>query len=143
MRPRITQIEAAFILEVLEKDKDNYQQLEKELDEKMKPLKITVSKACWFVRNYMVTTAQREFNYPDCAKVLCKLEGEQSFILRKLVIYKGLVAKYRQIAENKKGRGRYSMDTTDIDSNINHLQDKIFLGYKDYKMPLVVEAPKL
>ena len=143
MRPRITQIEAQFLLEVLEKDKANYEQLEAQLNEKMKPLKITVSKACWFVRNYMIETAKRDYGYPDCAKVLCKLEGEQSFILRKLVIYKGLVAKYRKIAENKKGRGRYSMDATDIASHINHLQDKIYLGYKDYKMPLVVEAPKL
>jgi hypothetical protein len=144
MRPRIYPAEAQYILEILEKDKAYYEKLEAELNEKMKALKLTASKACWCVRNYQIETAMREYNYPDCAKELCKLEADQIFILRKLAIHKDLVNKYRRIAEGKKGCGRYGRNEgTYTDYSIRHLNDSIFLGYKDYKMPMTVEAPKI
>jgi hypothetical protein len=144
MRPRIYQAEAQYILEILEKDKAYYEKLEAELNQKMKPLNITASKACWYVRNYMILTAKRDYNYPACAEELCKLQAEHQFILRKLAIHKELVNKYRRIAEGKKGCGRYGRaEGTNTDYNIRRLNASIFLGYKDYKMPMVVEAPKL
>jgi hypothetical protein len=143
MRPRIEPIEAKFLVEVLEKDKGYYELLEQKLNEKMKPLQLTVSKACWYVRGYNLTYAQREYDYPNCANQLCKLQAEDAYVLRKVALYKELIAKYRQIAEGKKGRGRYPLAATNINDKILHLEDKIFLGYKDYRMPIQVEAPKI
>jgi hypothetical protein len=143
MRPRIEQNEAKFLLELLEKDKQYYEQLAAQLDEKMKPLKITVNQACWYVNNYNITIAQQKYNYPEGVKELCQLEAEAIQSLRKIIVYKKLIAKYTQIAEGKKGRGRYSYEAQNIDGSITGLKDKIFLGFKDYKTPLQVEAPKI
>lgn len=146
MRPRIQAEEAKFIVEVLEKDKEKYDCLEKELDVILKPLGIKVSKACWFVRNYMSDNARRELDYPNCVKELNKVQVEKEVVLRKLIVYKKLIAKYRQIAEGKKGRGRYSLDADTNNANyaIRHINDKVFLPYLGSHRPAVMlEAAKI
>lgn len=117
MRPRIYQAEAKFLLEMLEKEQATYEKIEAELNEKLKPLKITVSKAVWHAHNYMRIIAEKEYNYPACVNELTKLQNEYNSTLNKLSIYKNLVNKYRRIAEEKKGCGRYRMDEVLIKDN--------------------------
>jgi hypothetical protein len=140
-RIRISQKEAAYILEILEKDKAYYEAFEQELKQKIQQLEPNVEKAAWLLRNFMKISAEKECNYPQCVVDLFTKEAQLAVTLRKLGIHKRLIAKYKRLAENSKGVGRYDHSTQEPAWDLERLHADVFLPANRYRAPYIVRAP--